>query len=81
MTRVVIGPTLRRRSPQSCFADSLLPQLMFGKPGSGKGTLSSRLVKSHDIAFVSTGDVLRHEIREKSDVGRKAEKVVAAGGE
>ncbi|RSH88032.1 uncharacterized protein EHS24_000556 [Apiotrichum porosum] len=57
-----------------------LRMLMFGKPASGKGTLSSRLIKSHDIAFVSTGDVLRHEIRSKSDVGRKAEKVVAAGG-
>jgi hypothetical protein len=40
-----------------------------------------RLVKQYDIAFVSTGDVLRKEIMAKSEVGRKAEEVVAKGGE
>ncbi|AFR95252.2 adenylate kinase [Cryptococcus neoformans C23] len=57
-----------------------LRMLVFGKPGSGKGTLSSRLVKEYDISFVSTGDVLRKEIAAKSEVGRKAEAVVASGG-
>ncbi|RSH83777.1 hypothetical protein EHS25_005392 [Saitozyma podzolica] len=57
-----------------------LRMLVFGKPGSGKGTLSARLVKQYDIAFVSTGDVLRKEIMAKSEVGRKAEEVVAKGG-
>ncbi|WVQ84206.1 hypothetical protein IAT38_006357 [Cryptococcus sp. DSM 104549] len=57
-----------------------LRMLVFGKPGSGKGTLSSRLVKDYDISFVSTGDVLRKEIAAKSEVGRKAEAVVASGG-
>ncbi|WWD22173.1 hypothetical protein CI109_106664 [Kwoniella shandongensis] len=57
-----------------------LRMLVFGKPGSGKGTLSARLVKDYDIAFVSTGDVLRKEIAAKSEVGRKAEQVVATGG-
>ncbi|WVR04524.1 hypothetical protein IAU60_001528 [Kwoniella sp. DSM 27419] len=57
-----------------------LRMLVFGKPGSGKGTLSARLVRDYDIAFVSTGDVLRKEIAAKSEVGRKAEEVVATGG-
>jgi adenylate kinase family enzyme len=39
-----------------------------------------RLVKDYDIAFVSTGDVLRKEIMAKSDVGKRAEEVVASGG-
>lgn len=39
-----------------------------------------RLVKNYDIAFISTGDVLRHEIAAQSEVGRKVEKIVAAGG-
>ncbi|KAL7418645.1 Adenylate kinase 2 [Cryptotrichosporon argae] len=60
--------------------DPGLRMLVFGKPGSGKGTLSARLVQTYDIAFVSTGDVLRKEIAAKSDVGRKAEEVVASGG-
>jgi adenylate kinase len=40
-----------------------------------------RLVKDYDIAFVSTGDVLRKEIMAKSEVGKRAEEVVASGGE
>lgn len=46
----------------------------------GKGA-EGRLVQHYDIAFVSTGDVLRKEIIAKSEVGRKAEAVVASGGE
>lgn len=38
-------------------------------------------MEQYDIAFVSTGDVLRKEIMAKSDVGKKAEEVVARGGE
>jgi adenylate kinase family enzyme len=38
--------------------------VMFGKPGSGKGTLASRLVKKYDIMALSTGDILRQNILE-----------------
>jgi len=41
----------------------------------------ARLVKDYDIAFVSTGDVLRKEIMAKSEVGKRAEEVVASGGD
>jgi adenylate kinase family enzyme len=37
-------------------------------------------VKDYDISFVSTGDVLRKEIAAKTEVGKKAEQVVASGG-
>jgi adenylate kinase family enzyme len=37
-------------------------------------------VKDYDIQFVSTGDVLRKEIMAKSEVGKRAEEVVANGG-
>lgn len=57
-----------------------LRMLMFGKPGSGKGTLSGRLLKHYDISFVSTGDVLRQEIAQKSEIGRRAEDIVRSGG-
>lgn len=45
-----------------------------------RGGADRRLVKTYDIAFISTGDVLRHEIAAKSEVGKKVEKVVASGG-
>jgi nucleoside-triphosphate--adenylate kinase len=44
---------------------STLRMLMFGKPGAGKGTLSSRLVKKYDILSLSTGDLLRQHILDK----------------
>ncbi|OBZ75999.1 GTP:AMP phosphotransferase AK3, mitochondrial [Grifola frondosa] len=57
-----------------------LRMLMFGKPGAGKGTLSARLVKKYDILSLSTGDLLRQHIAERTDVGRLAEQIVATGG-
>ncbi|GHJ89309.1 hypothetical protein NliqN6_5711 [Naganishia liquefaciens] len=54
--------------------------LIFGKPGSGKGTLSARLVQKYDLHFISTGDVLRREIMNKTRVGKEAEGIVASGG-
>ncbi|KAF9013868.1 adenylate kinase-domain-containing protein [Cyathus striatus] len=56
-----------------------LRMLMFGKPGAGKGTLSSRLVKKYDILSLSTGDLLRQHIQERTKIGRIAEEVVASG--
>ena len=43
--------------------------------------LTHRLVEQYVVSFVSTGDVLRKEIMAKSEVGRKAEAVVARGGQ
>jgi nucleoside-triphosphate--adenylate kinase len=57
-----------------------LRMLMFGKPGAGKGTLTSRLVRRYDIVSLSTGDLLRQHIAEKTEVGREAEAIVAQGG-
>lgn len=54
--------------------------LMLAKPGSGKGTLSSRLIEKYDIKFLSTGDILRQHIKDKTEVGRTAEAIVAQGG-
>jgi adenylate kinase len=54
--------------------------LMFGKPGAGKGTLTARLVKKYDIVSLSTGDLLRQHIAERTEVGREAEEIVASGG-
>ncbi|KAK0450939.1 ADK-domain-containing protein [Armillaria borealis] len=58
----------------------MLRMLMFGKPGAGKGTLSARLVKKYDILSISTGDLLRQHIKERTEVGRQAEDIVAQGG-
>ncbi|KAF9454539.1 ADK-domain-containing protein [Macrolepiota fuliginosa MF-IS2] len=54
--------------------------IMFGKPGAGKGTLAARLMKKYDLVSVSTGDLLRQHITERTDIGREAEGIVARGG-
>ncbi|KAI8998609.1 adenylate kinase-domain-containing protein [Trametes punicea] len=58
----------------------VLRMIMFGKPGAGKGTLTGRLVKKYDIVSMSTGDLLRQHIAEKTEVGLLAESIVASGG-
>jgi len=58
----------------------VLRMIMFGKPGAGKGTLTSRLVQKYEIISLSTGDLLRQHIAEKTEVGRMAEEIVATGG-
>ncbi|TFY76321.1 hypothetical protein EWM64_g7690 [Hericium alpestre] len=58
----------------------MLRMLMFGKPGAGKGTLTARLVKKYDIVPLSTGDLLRQHIAEKTKIGQVAEEIVAKGG-
>ncbi|KAI0054134.1 ADK-domain-containing protein [Auriscalpium vulgare] len=57
-----------------------LRMIVFGKPGAGKGTLSARLVRKYDILSLSTGDLLRQHIAERTEVGRAAEDIVAKGG-
>ncbi|KAH9856918.1 ADK-domain-containing protein [Lenzites betulinus] len=58
----------------------MLRMIMFGKPGAGKGTLTARLVKKYEIVSMSTGDLLRQHIAEKTEVGQLAESIVASGG-
>ena len=54
--------------------------IMFGKPGAGKGTLTTRLAQKYDIVTLSTGDLLRQHIAEQTEIGREAESIVARGG-
>ena len=53
--------------------------ILFGPPGSGKGTQAKRLVAERGMVQLSTGDMLRAAIAAKSDLGRQVEPILAAG--
>jgi adenylate kinase len=58
----------------------MAPQLiLLGAPGSGKGTQASRLVKELSYSHVSTGDLLRKEISEGSELGKRVQAIMDAG--
>ena len=50
-----------------------------GAPGSGKGTQAQRLVKQFGIPQISTGDILRQHRKDGTELGRRADAIMAAG--
>ena len=53
--------------------------VLFGAPGCGKGTQAQRLKARYGIAHVSTGEVIRGEIRRGTELGRSMESYIAQG--
>ena len=53
--------------------------VIFGAPGSGKGTQSDKLIEHYGLEHISTGDVLRAEIKKGSDLGRTAQQYIDQG--
>ena len=54
--------------------------VLFGAPGSGKGTLGEMLERAYGFPRISTGDLLRKAVREGTPLGRRAEGIMAQGG-
>lgn len=57
----------------------MLNLVIFGAPGSGKGTQSEKLIEKYNLAHISTGDVLRGEIKKGSDLGKSAKQYIDKG--
>jgi adenylate kinase len=53
--------------------------LLYGAPGSGKGTQANMLRERFGIPHIATGDMLRAEIASGTELGRKAQPILAAG--
>ena len=53
--------------------------ILFGPPGSGKGTQSDRLVEKYGLIHLSTGNLLREEISNKTPLGIEAKKFIDHG--
>lgn len=57
----------------------MLNIVIFGAPGSGKGTQSERIVEKYDLDHISTGDVLRAEIKDGTELGKIAKGYIDQG--
>jgi adenylate kinase len=53
--------------------------ILLGPPGAGKGTQATRIAQAQGIPHISTGDILRANVREGTDLGREARRYMDAG--
>ena len=53
--------------------------IIFGPPGAGKGTQAQNLVNKFNLYQLSTGDLLRSEIKKNTEIGKKIKKIIAQG--
>ena len=53
--------------------------ILFGPPGAGKGTQAQFIVKNYNYFQLSTGDLLRQEIKNKTQLGSKIDKIISKG--
>ncbi|MDK2819319.1 MAG: nucleoside monophosphate kinase [Mycoplasmataceae bacterium] len=53
--------------------------IFLGAPGTGKGTVSHEISKIMGLKHISTGDIFREEIKNKSELGLKIQEIVASG--
>ncbi len=53
--------------------------IIFGPPGAGKGTQASNIVKKFNLYQISTGDLLRAEVKNKTEIGKDIENIISKG--
>ncbi len=57
----------------------MLNIVLFGPPGSGKGTQSERIIEKYGLVHISTGDLLREEVKNQTELGLKAKAIMDQG--
>jgi len=54
--------------------------IIFGPPGTGKGTMSEKIAEEFGFRHISTGDIIRQNQKDKTKIGLLADKIVDGGG-
>ena len=57
----------------------MLNIVLFGPPGAGKGTQADKLVEHYGLLHISTGEVIREQVKAGTPLGKQAEKEMAGG--
>ena len=57
----------------------MLNIILFGAPGAGKGTQSDYLVERYHLNHISTGDLLRKEIADQTELGKRIKSIMDSG--
>lgn len=57
----------------------MLRAVLLGPPGAGKGTQAVRIVEKYNVPHISTGDIFRKNIKEGTELGKKAQEYMNAG--
>ncbi len=57
----------------------MLNIVLFGPPGSGKGTQAEKLIEKYNLMHISTGDLLRSEVTAQTDLGMQAKAIMDKG--
>ncbi len=57
----------------------MLNIILFGPPGSGKGTQAEKIKNKYNLNHISTGDLFRHELRNDTQLGRKVKSYLDLG--
>jgi len=53
--------------------------VIFGPPGAGKGTQAQKIAKKFNLHQISSGDLLRDEVKKKSEIGKQIESIITKG--
>lgn len=61
------------------MASKVLRAVIMGAPGSGKGTIAKRIITDFDMKYVVSGDILRSQVKQKTEIGKQAEDYMKKG--
>lgn len=74
----MVQPKIADVQPNKCLI-GMINLILFGPPGSGKGTQASKLVETYELLHISTGDLFRYEMSNNTPLGLEAKSYINKG--